>query len=225
MPFEHYPVDLVEFARLQAEEKQRAAAERARLDAEELATILRESKRKGLGHDVDLNLRLAAYWTRVYTARLIWLPDGAVPYCVRARREVGAWFPETPEKTAVLAHEISHLIVPPCPGPPRHAAFIEDNIASCLECEILTTEQALRLFPAGFERLAQGLRTYRSTVPAAPRVLAACDRLLSGVTYAEARQRRAEFDLRVEQQRAVERDLAVIRRAEIRRWEALYGNG
>ena len=114
-----------------------------------------------------------------------------VPIISGTREEIG-------QGAAVLFHECGHILAGDCRGGDHQR---DPNVKwwhHCLKCEQLAWEKAMQLWPFNrtmFDRLRTVLESYRRGTDGPATAKAAVDRQRSTLTWAEDRQRRANYSI------------------------------
>jgi hypothetical protein len=108
------------------------------------------------------------------------------------------------ESFSVALHEIGHIVVGECPrSEPHRPDPTSTRWHACLACESDATEVAMRLVPFSADmhaKLSRCLKTYRRSTPGPESEKERLDRIAGTVFYAEEKQKRQRWQLRLERQ-------------------------
>ena len=143
---------------------------------------------------------------KVEWRRPVDIPGNAVAFARPSSREVvlphiQGSDEECDRLLAVALHEIGHCLSEKCQGG-DHAPVRNGRAYACLRCEQLATAKAMELGPftrGMFDRLAEGLGTYRRTTRGPRTAIDALDRQRGSLTFAEHRQDRVMRAIDVKQ--------------------------
>jgi len=134
-----------------------------------------------------------------------WIARDEPARAIPNRSIVWIW-PVLDEDTCATAlHELAHVVNGTCPGMLPH----QRRTGGCVECEVRATSRAQQWFPLTKRQhtyLGRCLRTYRDT-PAPRDAVQRLDALASPLAWYRDRQRRVEWEGRLQRQARVQHSL------------------